>query len=391
MAAVTTELDLNMQLPNVAVVSYAVQGDTLYRQITANLYDESTPWTPPAGALATVRFKKPDGHFGLYDTDEDGNTAVTWAGNVATIKIVQQALALAGDVTMQVNFYTSGGVKITAFSWEMLVQPEAVTDTEIISTDYFNILTQQIAQILGATIPASTSNPLMDGTASPGSSNTYSRGDHVHPKDTSKVDKTTTVNGKALSSNITLNASEIPNDSTVSGENVDDALDSLKGAIDVLIPTITGTTNNSGFTIKKGEYFKANNTLYQATASIPQNSAWGTSATAISNTAINALFDRTYLKTNRAGTANVSGLTTGMHLLQSTKPIPSNTPSGYRYVFSRLGGGDSVAARNHASLLGATGNLSYYIFYVDADLPADAGNVIIEDYFIPIAMFDYTD
>ena len=45
------------------------------------------------------------------------------------------------------------------------------------------------------------------------------------------VPKTRTVNGKALSGNITVNASEIPNDSTVSGTNIDDALENLDSAI----------------------------------------------------------------------------------------------------------------------------------------------------------------
>ena len=40
---------------------------------------------------------------------------------------------------------------------------------------------------LGSVSP-SGSNPLMDGTASAGSATTYSRGDHVHPHDTSKWD-----------------------------------------------------------------------------------------------------------------------------------------------------------------------------------------------------------
>lgn len=40
---------------------------------------------------------------------------------------------------------------------------------------------------LGSVSP-SGSNPLMDGTAAPGSSAAYSRGDHVHPHDTSKWD-----------------------------------------------------------------------------------------------------------------------------------------------------------------------------------------------------------
>lgn len=55
----------------------------------------------------------------------------------------------------------------------------------------------------------SASTPLMDGTASTGSETAYAAGDHVHPTDTSLVPKTTTVNGKALSGNITLDKSDV--------------------------------------------------------------------------------------------------------------------------------------------------------------------------------------
>ena len=55
-----------------------------------------------------------------------------------------------------------------------------------------------------ALIPtASSSNPLMNGTASPGSSAEYSRTDHVHPSDSKKVD---VVAGKGLSTNDFTNA-----------------------------------------------------------------------------------------------------------------------------------------------------------------------------------------
>lgn len=47
-------------------------------------------------------------------------------------------------------------------------------------------------------VKPSTAAPKMDGTASPGTSTAFSRGDHTHPSDTSKVDK---VDGKGLSSN----------------------------------------------------------------------------------------------------------------------------------------------------------------------------------------------
>ena len=146
----TTELTLNMQSPNIAAVSWAVQGDQLARRIQATLVDGSTPWTPEAGYSGVVRYHKPDGTSGVYDVDEDGNPAVTWVGNVATVAIVQQALTVPGTVLMQLEFYDSGASRITAFGWANNVQPSAVTDTEFLSTDYYNLLTLQIAGVLGA-------------------------------------------------------------------------------------------------------------------------------------------------------------------------------------------------------------------------------------------------
>ena len=61
-----------------------------------------------------------------------------------------------------------------------------------------------------AAIPSPyASSPAMNGAASAGVSANFSRGDHVHPSDTSRVPTTRTVNGKALSSNITLNPTDV--------------------------------------------------------------------------------------------------------------------------------------------------------------------------------------
>ena len=146
----TTALTLNMQLPNIATVAWAVQGDQLSRHLECTLVDGSTAWTPQASYHAVARAHKPDGTACVYDVDEDGNPAVTWSGNVATVTIVQQALTVAGTVLMQLEFYDSSDARITAFAWAMNVQPSAVTDNEFLSADYYNILTLQIAAVLGS-------------------------------------------------------------------------------------------------------------------------------------------------------------------------------------------------------------------------------------------------
>lgn len=150
MNPVTTALTLNLQLPNIATVSWAVQGDQLSRVITATLLDGSIAWNPQPGYHGIVRYHKPDGTSGVYDVDEDGNVAVTWTGNVATIKIVQQALTIPGSVYMQLEFYDTNDARVSAFGWCNNVQPSAVTDNEFISSDYYNILTLQISAVLGA-------------------------------------------------------------------------------------------------------------------------------------------------------------------------------------------------------------------------------------------------
>ena len=288
-----TTLDLNLQYPNHAVTMYAVQNDRLTRKISATLADGSVAWTPPSGSLAIVRFLKPDGTMGFYDTDENGDTAVTWTGNVATITLAEQVLTVAGDVWCQVNFYNSGEERLSTFKWVIKVQENVITDETIESTDYFNILTHQIDEIMEAIteMPApSTTTPKMDGTASVGTETSFARGDHRHPTDTTRastdvattsanglmsssdktkldgiasgaqvnsitgvkgnaesnyrtgnvnitpanvgaVPTTQKINNKTLSSDVTLNASDIPNDSTVSGTKVDDALDTLGGIL----------------------------------------------------------------------------------------------------------------------------------------------------------------
>ena len=150
MQSITT-LNLNLQYPNYAVTMHAVQNDKLTRKVIANLFDGSTPFIPDEAAAAFVRFHKPDNTHGFYDVDEEGNAAVTWEGNVATISLAEQALACAGKVLCQSQFYKESGERLTTFTWCIDVQECALTDEEFISTDYYSILSAQISSALSIT------------------------------------------------------------------------------------------------------------------------------------------------------------------------------------------------------------------------------------------------
>lgn len=145
-----TSVSLNFQSPNISTVVYAVQNDKLSRHIVAQLRDGSAPWTPPAGAGAFIRYLKPDGTAGFYDVDESNDPAITVSGSVATLTLAEQCTTVPGDVYMQLNFYGSDGSKLTTFCWILRVKKSVLTDATIISSDYYNVLSAQIAAVLNA-------------------------------------------------------------------------------------------------------------------------------------------------------------------------------------------------------------------------------------------------
>lgn len=59
-----------------------------------------------------------------------------------------------------------------------------------------------------------------------------------------------------------------------------------KKAIGKILPVITGTLNNSGYTINSGDYFEANGNLYKASATIPTNESWSSSSDALTTSAL---------------------------------------------------------------------------------------------------------
>lgn len=74
------------------------------------------------------------------------------------------------------------------------------TDTSRASQDDFNTLKARVDAFEGSSNP-SDATPLMDGVGAAGTGGNYSRGDHVHPSDTSKLD----VAGGTITGSLTVN------------------------------------------------------------------------------------------------------------------------------------------------------------------------------------------
>lgn len=102
---------------------------------------------------------------------------------------------------------------------------------------------------------ASSTVPKMDGTAAAGTETAFARGDHVHPSDTTKVDK---VEGKGLSANDYTNEEKAKLGGVEANANnytLPDASASIKGGVTVgtnvdvsggKISVKNGTTNQKG-------------------------------------------------------------------------------------------------------------------------------------------------
>lgn len=160
---------LNFQQPNFVTV-YAAQNDKLTRFVNISLLDGSTPWTPPAGALLTIKYRRADGVGGFYDTLEDDSPAYEInADGTVTIGLAEQLLAVAGNAAAELSFYTAAGEKLSTARFCVNVQPSAWADDEIIESEpYINVLSQQIAAVLDAAT-AYTGMQASATTGAPGS------------------------------------------------------------------------------------------------------------------------------------------------------------------------------------------------------------------------------
>lgn len=145
-----TEIRLDLKYPALTPPVHAKQNDQLTRYIKAYLYDGGTPFVPPGDVLAVVRAKKPDKTVCFYDANEANEPAVVLEENTATVLLAHQVLAAAGTVQMEISLYTPARERLTSFSFVIQVQRSALPEEEILSSDYYNILTEQIAQVLDA-------------------------------------------------------------------------------------------------------------------------------------------------------------------------------------------------------------------------------------------------
>lgn len=151
---VTKNITLDLLETGVKVIVKAKQNDRNTRYIAAHLYAGNVTFPVPSGTEIAFRYKKPDGTAGFYDALPDNSPAITVSGNTVTVELVEQVLTVAGCVHCEINMYNAASEKLTTFTFEIAVEESVLTDAEIISSDYYNVLTAEIAKALQAVTDA---------------------------------------------------------------------------------------------------------------------------------------------------------------------------------------------------------------------------------------------
>lgn len=143
------KITIDVSDPLTTPVVKAVQEDIRSRYVDITLVSNGEPLTIPVGADGMVGIRRPNGTYVLYDQTEDETPAVTFTGNVATVYLTQEALAVAGALYTSVSIYSST-VRLTAFHFMVEVEDTAVPSGVVVETDYFNILEGVVADAMDA-------------------------------------------------------------------------------------------------------------------------------------------------------------------------------------------------------------------------------------------------
>lgn len=133
---ITSKIKMDLALRGVTAPVNAVQDDKYSRNLEITLLANGTPWAPPSGTTAVVRYKKPDGTGGNYDTLPDGTAACSISGNVATVALAPQVLTVPGMVYLSVGLVCAEA-EIHTFAVRIDVQPNPGID--VASEDYVNV------------------------------------------------------------------------------------------------------------------------------------------------------------------------------------------------------------------------------------------------------------
>ena len=99
---VTHKLSVDLAEKGKPIVVSGVHGDSA-RALELELLTQGVPWQIPQEVAVCIRYEKPDGTGGSYDTLPDGTKAWGVWGNTLFLVLAPQVCTVRGPVTVQVS------------------------------------------------------------------------------------------------------------------------------------------------------------------------------------------------------------------------------------------------------------------------------------------------
>jgi hypothetical protein len=121
-------------------VVYAVQGEKNSRKIRFDLFNGGVQWEIDKNASILISYKKPDGHGGMYDVLDSGESAFEFVENSTNsviITLAKQVLTTVGNVPLMVSFMVGDKI-LSTFSITLDVSENPGIDVAE-SEDYFSL------------------------------------------------------------------------------------------------------------------------------------------------------------------------------------------------------------------------------------------------------------
>lgn len=232
------------QLPDITgkadMVTSATSGDFAGLDANGNLTDSGSKAADfaTAASVSAILDGTTIDSFADVETALGDKADATDVGTLANLTTTEKS-----DLVSAINEVNAGKVSTTSVG--------AANGVASLGADG-KVPTSQLPASSGPSPYAS--NPAMDGTASPGVSNDYARGDHVHPSDTSKLG----VNDKAASASV---ADAVENSLTITSDSFNKTYNGSGAATirfvrltnDLLASGWSATTDSQGYyTISQG-------------------------------------------------------------------------------------------------------------------------------------------
>jgi hypothetical protein len=147
---ITHNLKIDLARPEIVPPVAVSQGDAYTREVKVALYANGVAWTPPAGHDVAVRYRKPDGATGIYDTLPDGSAAWSSKDNTVTVTLCPQMLTCPGKVSAQVSIIVGSSI-ISTFTFFVIVEADP-SKGAVRSENYNNWRKAFLPQTTGAKV-----------------------------------------------------------------------------------------------------------------------------------------------------------------------------------------------------------------------------------------------